>query len=150
MQTRADLVVNLTYLATLLAPLVSLVSYGLARRRRYAAHRRVQLVLLGVCVLAVLALELHIRLAGGSGALLQRGSAEWAGAARALLLVHIGAAVLTYILWGTLAVLSIRRFRATLPGAFSRRHRQLGWLVFCGLCFTTASATGMYLFAFVL
>lgn len=32
----------------------------------------------------------------------------------------------------------------TLPGAFSRRHKRVGWVVLGGLGFTAASATGMY------
>jgi hypothetical protein len=37
-----------------------------------------------------------------------------------------------------------------LPGSFSRRHRQLGTAVFGGLCFTAASATGIFALVSVL
>jgi hypothetical protein len=59
-------------------------------------------------------------------------------------------ASVNYGLWTGLAIASWRRFGAALPGAFSRRHRQLGWTVFAGLAFTALSATGMYVLAFVL
>lgn len=148
--TRADLVVDLTYLATLLAPIVAVASIRGARARRFEQHRRLQVALLGVCFLAVLALETRIRLAGGSGALLRQAPAAWARTARVFLGVHITAAVATYAAWAYLAVASLRAYRQTLPGRFSRRHKRLGWLIFAGLCFTAASATGMYLFAFVM
>lgn len=150
--SRADLVVDLTYLATLLAPLVAVVSIRSARGRHYERHRRLQLGLLTVCLLAVLALETRIRLAGGSGALLRQAPPAWARTARIFLGVHITAAVATYAAWGYLAAASLRAYRRRqiLPGTFSRRHRRLGWLIFGGLCFTAASATGMYLLAFVL
>lgn len=148
--SRADLVVDGTYLVTMTAPWISLMSVQLARQRAYYVHRRIQLVLLAVCFLAVLALELRIRVAGGSGALLLHSHAAWAGAARRLLAIHIAAAVLTYALWAYLALASTRRYSESLPGPFSRRHKRLGWLIFGGLCFTAASASGMYFLAFVL
>lgn len=147
---RADLIANFTYLATLVAPVAALVSVRLAKKRRYVQHRNLQLALLCFCWLAVLALETKIRLAGGSGALIRSAPTEYQALARRALLVHIGGAVLTYGLWTGLLVVSWRRFRTTLPGAFSRRHRQLGWLIVGGLGFTMASATLMYLMAFVL
>jgi putative membrane protein len=147
--SRADLVVDLTLVTNVLAPVVALASFRFVRRRRHDVHRRVQLALLAVCVLAVVALEVRIRLAGGSGVFLGQSPAGWAKAGRALLGAHISAAVLTYIAWGWLAVTSSRRYEATLPGGFSRRHRRTGWLIFAGLCFNAVSATGMYVLAFV-
>lgn len=145
---RAGLVVNFTYIVTLLAPLAALLSFRLAHRRRFAQHRRLQLLILAVCFLSVLALETKIRLAGGSGALLKSCPPQSLGMARRLLGVHISAAVLTYAAWAWLARVSTARFRESLPGSFSRRHRLSGWLIFAGLCFTAISATGMYVLAF--
>jgi putative membrane protein len=99
---------------------------------------------LTICWLCVLGLELRIRLAGGSGALIATTTSHQT-LARRLLGVHIVGAVLTYVIWTGLAIASTRRFRSTLPGTFSRRHRQLGWCVFAGLVFTAATASGMYI-----
>jgi surfactin synthase thioesterase subunit len=148
--SRADLIVDLTWLATLLAPIVTLISTRWAVARHYHRHRVAQVMLLGFCWTTVLAFETLIRLRGGSGIFLAAASDQRRELARRLLLAHISGAVLTYLAWSWLAVTSWRRFRADLPGRFSRRHRRVGWLVFAGLCFTSASATGMYLMAFVL
>lgn len=147
---RADLIVNFSYFASLIAPGVAIYSVRRAKQRRYVQHRNLQLALLAFCWLAVLLLELKIRSSGGSGALIKSAATEYQGMARQLLLIHIGVAVLTYGLWTALVVLSWRRFRTQLPGAFSRRHRQLGWLIVSGLGFTTISATLMYVLTFVL
>jgi putative membrane protein len=147
--TRAGFLVDCTFVVTLLAPVVVFVSLGLARRRRLDAHRRIQLGLLLVCVLAVLTLEACIRLAGGSGAFLATSGFGSPALARAVLAVHVGCAVATYAAWAWLAVASHRRFRASLPGSFSRRHRRVGRLVFGGLGFTALSAAEMYALAFV-
>jgi putative membrane protein len=148
--TRASLLVDCTFVVTLLAPMVVLGSLRLARNGRHDAHRRIQIGLLVVCVLAVLTLELCIRLAGGSGAFLSQSSYAPPRLARALLAVHIAGAVATYAMWGWLAFASQRRFRESLPGSFSRRHRRAGKLVFAGLSFTAISAAAMYSLAFVL
>ncbi len=146
---RIDPIVTASYVITVLAPFVVYASLRLVRRGVHDAHRMIQGVLLVVGWIAVLALELRIRFAGGSGAFLEQASdpvQAWAGR---LLFVHVGVAVATYVVWTWLAVASWRRFGERLPGSFSRRHRRLGTLVFGGLCFTAASATGMYVLVFV-
>lgn len=147
--TRADLVMDLALVVTLLAPLVVMVSLRLVRAGRHHAHRRTQIGLLVVCSATVLALEVSIRLAGGSGAFLAQSSIDRPGLLRALLLVHIAVAVATYAGWAWLAVASHRRFGAALPGSFSRRHRRAGRVVFGGLCFTALSAAAVYTLLFV-
>lgn len=147
--TRAWLLIDLTFLVTLVAPLVVVVSLALARRRRLDAHRRLQIGLLVVCIAAVLALELCIRLAGGSGAFLMQSGVRHRGLVRAVLAVHVSCAVATYAAWTWLAIASHRRFRRALPGSFSRRHRRVGRLVFGGLCVTALSAAAMYSLAFI-
>jgi putative membrane protein len=140
---------DIALVATLLAPLVVLVSLRLVRAGRHQAHRRTQIGLLLVCVASVLALETSIRLAGGSGAFLAQSAVDRPALLRAVLLVHIAGAVATYAAWTWLAVASHRRFGAALPGSFSRRHRRSGRLVFGGLCFTALSAAAVYGLVFV-
>jgi hypothetical protein len=149
MEMRADAVVTATYLVTLAAPLVAYASIRSARAGDHDRHRLVQAVQLTMSWIAVLALEVRIRLAGGSGALLALVPPDLSRAARVLLAVHITGAVVTYLVWTCLVVMSWRRYGARLPGSFSRLHKRVGLVVFGGLCFTAASATGMFLLAFV-
>jgi hypothetical protein len=150
MQLRLDPVVTASYVVTLAAPVAAYVSIRLARARDHDRHRIVQAVLVAVAWVAVLGLELRIRFAGGSGAFIALAPPELSDWAHRLLNVHITVAVATYVVWTWLAVASWRRFELRLPGSFSRRHRQLGTAVFGGLCFTAASATGVFAVAFVL
>ncbi|HEY5924582.1 MAG TPA: hypothetical protein VIV11_23045 [Kofleriaceae bacterium] len=149
MPIRIDPIVTATYLVTLSAPLLVYRSFRLARAREHGRHRLVQTTLVIVCWLAVLALELRIRFGGGSGVFVDAAAPDLARWARRLLAIHIPIAVVTYAVWTWLVVTSRRRYASELPGRFSRRHRQLGLAVFGGLCFTAASATGMYVLAFV-
>jgi hypothetical protein len=146
---RVDLVVTLTYLVTLAAPFAAAATFRLARAGDHDRHRWFQLRLLALCWLAVLVLEARIRTAGGSGAFLAQAPADVRAWAYRLLIVHISVAVATYLLWTGLAIVSSRRFRTRLPGGFSRTHKRLGTLVFAGLAFTAASATGMYALTFL-
>jgi hypothetical protein len=148
--SRADLIVNLTFAATLAAPLLALLSFRVARRRGYTRHRNLQTGVLALCWSTVLAFELRLRIGGGAGALLRGSSPEWYPWARALLACHVTAAVITYLAWTWLAIVSWRRFRGQLPGTFSRRHRMVGRWIFRGLVFTALSATGMYTLGFVM
>ena len=147
--TRADLFVTLVYVIQLLAPLVVMRSFRAARARMFRRHRQIQLVLLGCCTVAVLALETRIRLAGGSGVLTAGGTFSGTLAFRIVFSIHVAAAVLTYLLWAWLALTSTRRFGHELPGSFSARHRTIGKTVFGGLCFTALSATAMFILGFV-
>jgi hypothetical protein len=147
--TRADLLIVLVYALQLAAPFVVTWSFRRARHRAYARHRQLQVGLLAVCAAAVLALEAHIRLAGGSGALVAGSALAGTPWFRVVFAIHVTGAVLTYAVWAGLAVVSHRRFQRELPGAFSARHRALGKAVFGGLCFTAASATAMFVVGFV-
>ena len=70
--------------------------------------------------------------------------------ARLFLAAHITGAVITYLVWVFLAIASWRRYRGALPGSFSRLHKRIGRWIFAGLCFTAATAIGMYTIAFVI
>jgi putative membrane protein len=147
--TRAHVIVDLTFCVTLVAPALAFASMRLARGRQLELHRRIQLALLALCVAAVLALEIQIRLAGGSGALVQGSPFAETALMRTALWLHMGGAVLTYAVWGTLAGVSVARYRRVLPGRFSALHRRAGTGVFAGLCFTAVSAAVVYTLAFV-
>jgi putative membrane protein len=147
--TRIDAVVTAAYAVTLSAPLIMYASVRLVRRGRHNTHRLIQCTHLVVCWIAVLALELRIRLDGGTGMFIAQAAPDLRAIAQQLLVVHIAIAVITYVAWTWLAIASHRRFAESLPGSFSRRHRRAGTLVFAGLCFTAASATGMYVLVFV-
>jgi putative membrane protein len=150
MSLRLDPVVTAAYVVTLSAPVAAYASIRFARARDHDRHRILQSVLVVLCWFSVLGIELRIRLAGGSGVFVERAPVELVAWAHRLLALHIAVAVATYGLWTGLAVASWKRFGTHLPGQFSQRHRRLGTLVFGGLCFTAASATGIFVLAFVL
>ena len=90
-----DPVVAITYATTVAAPLVTLASLRLVRLGRHGTHRAIQIALLCVCTAAVLALEIRIRLDGGSGSIVATAPLELRRFTTVLLYVHITVAVAT-------------------------------------------------------
>ena len=148
--SRADLLTDLALSIFILLPVVMPIGFRLARNGRLRLHRTIQLAFLATMTIAVVALEVDIRLQGGSGALAGRAVAIPKAAVRALLLVHLIIAVTTWVTWVALAVRSWRRFDSTLPGDFSRTHRTWGRRVWLGVSATAATGTLLYIAAFVM
>ncbi len=147
--SRADAVVNFAMAFSLIAPFCAWISFRFAARGRLTLHRNLQVALLVLGTAAVLALEVDIRLSGGSLALLSKSASGRTGRARVLLGVHIIGAVATYVAWAVQAVKAYRRFGTALPGGYSPNHRRVGRWVFAGLCFTAVSAGAVYAIAFL-
>lgn len=136
-------------LLSVAAPFVALASILLARKGRYRAHRFVHNVLFSLCVCGVVALEVQIRIAGGSGSLVQGSPYINTAFFKGLLAAHVLGAVVTYLVWGYLIFSSNRKYQLTLPGSFSKLHRNLGIGVVIGLFYTAATAAIVYYLAFV-
>lgn len=148
--SRADLLTDLALSIFILLPLVMPIGFRLARERRLRLHRAVQLAFLATMTLAVAALEIDIRLTGGTGALAGRAVSVSAPAVRAILLVHLFIAVTTWIAWIVLVTRSHMRFKTSLPGSFSAAHRRWGKRVWLGVSATSATGTILYIAVFVL
>ena len=147
--TRAGWIVDLAYLIVLIAPFVAGLGVRLARQRQYDRHRALQTLLVITGLLPALAIEGRIRVAGGAAALIRESPYAGTPLMDTVAAVHITGALATYLVWIGLVVSSRRRYRSTLPGDFSRRHRRLGLFIIGGLAFTAVSATVIYTLAFV-
>ena len=148
--SRADLLTDLALLTFIVLPLVMPLGFRLARKRRYLTHRRVQIGFLCVMTVAVLMLEIDVRLRGGSGALAGQAVAIPRLTARLLLSLHLLIAVSTWVGWIVFAVRSASRFRQSLPGDFSHPHRLWGRRIWVGVAATAATGTLLYISTFVL
>ena len=144
------LVICVMLALSIAAPFISLAAIGLARRGEYSRHRFVQNLLFGTCVSGVIALEVAIRFAGGSGSLIRQGPYYDFSWFKYLLVCHIIGAVLTYIVWGYLILASNMKFKSTLPGSFSKRHKTLGIGVIAGLVYTAITASIICYFTFII
>lgn len=148
--TRANLLGDLVLLATLATPFLLWHSFKLARRRELLKHRRFQVILLGVLLVAIVLFEVDVRMASSQGGLMRDSAWHGTTTLRLLTLSHVIGAVLTFVGWLVLTIKSLSRFRSSLPGPFSRTHRRAGKAVFAGSVYTAVTAVGMYVMGFIL
>lgn len=139
-------------LLSIAAPFISLYAVSLIKKKDYKTHIKFQKRLFWTCVIAVLILEIQIRVAGGSGSLVA--NSEYTGTTffKSVLIAHIIGAVLTYIVWGITVFTSHTKWkkRKTLPGSFSITHKRLGLITIAGLFYTAITALIVCTYAFFL
>ncbi|PKR81701.1 hypothetical protein CW751_04020 [Brumimicrobium salinarum] len=137
---------------SILAPFIAIYAVSFIKMKKYKTHIKIHKWLFWVCIAALLVLEIQIRVAGGSGSLVEGSEYMGTTAFKVLLIAHIIGAVLTYILWGITIFLSNKKWkkRKTLPGGFSITHKRMGIIVIIGLFYIAITAFFVSLFAFFL
>lgn len=137
---------------SLSAPFISLYAVSLIKKKDFKTHIKIQKTLFWTCVIAVLILEVHIRLSGGSGSLVSNSEYTNSSFFKYLLIAHIIGAVLTYIIWGITIFISNRKWNKhnDLPGRFSLKHKVLGISTIIGLFYTGITALLVCIYAFIL
>ena len=126
-------------------------------RRRYLAHKRMQIALGIVLLLAVTAFEVDVQMVHGGWehivAKQQLSPDELAGKinmVRPWLLVHLVFAVTTPLLWILTITLALLRFKnPPVSGTHSRLHKALGWASTIVLTLTSVTGLLFYYVAFV-
>ncbi len=148
--TRAPFFMDFVTLIVGLLPLLVGIAVGFARKRRYATHRLLQILIFWVSVLVVGYFEYGVRLIGGYERL-SEGSGVSLLYIQGVLLLHILIAVVTLGIWSyTLLHARADYRRGTLPGLYSQLHKRAGRRTFMGIVLTSLSGIGVYLFLFVL
>ena len=139
------IIMTAVLILTLASPVFAVYAVKFAKNKDFETHKKWQTWIFGISVLGVIVLEGLIRVSGGSGSL--SGMSPHAGTSlfKTILIAHIIGAVLTYILWTYLIIVSNKKFSKTLPGNFSATHRTLGKAVLIGLIYTAVSALVVYL-----
>ena len=123
--------------------------YAVKIRRNYALHKRLQIALGVVLLVAVGLFEIDMRWQGGFEAILAKRarpltSAELA-AFKTLLAVHLCFAISTVLLWGTTLAFALKRIpNPPVPSPHSRIHKVLGWL--SAIDITLTSVTGLMVY----
>ncbi len=134
----------------LIVPFVVLYAVSLAKKKEYKAHRRIQNVLYLISLIAVLVLEVNIRMSGGSGSLVADSPYVQTAFFKGIFISHIIGAIITFTLWTISIIISNRRFNKRLPGNFSLNHKKIGYFIFFGLVFNAVSSLIVSTLAFFL
>ncbi len=135
-------------------PLLAISVFAVKYRRQFALHKRLQLAMATVLLVAVLLFEIDIRINGWE----QRASPspyfdaehKWTSPAGVALLVHLSFAVPTLVLWAVVVVQALRKFsRPPAPGVHSRWHVRWATIGAAGMVLTAVTGWVFYWLAFV-
>lgn len=126
-------------------------------RRHYVAHKRLQIVLGIVLLVAVSAFEVDVQMVHGGWEnivakqqLSPDALTTKINDVRPWLLVHLVFAVTTPFLWIVTMTLALRRFKSPPePGTHSRIHKALGWASTIDITLTSVTGLLFYYVAFV-
>jgi putative membrane protein len=152
--TRASLMLDLVALAMVaVVPVLAASVYLVRYRKAYALHKRIQLTLGTVLLLAVTLFEIDIRLHGwrhraaSSPYSSHDGSTDWV---MAVLTIHLFFAITSTVLWAVVIYRALRNFPSPPePGPHSPWHRR--WARIAAIDMTCTAVTGwvFYWLAFV-
>lgn len=151
--TRGSFMLDLVFLAMFaVVPVMGWSIYLVKYRRRYQTHKRIQLVLGAVLLVAVAAFEIDMRIHGWTdraepSRYWQDG--RWNDWIDYSLAIHLAFAIPSLFLWLWVIVQGLRRFpRPPAPCPYSRQHRLLGRLAAITMVCTSLTGWLFYWFAF--
>lgn len=132
----------------LIVPLLLFSLYTVKIRRNFALHKKLQILLGAVLLVAVAAFEIDVQLmhGGWKNIVNQREvplNPEQLNYVRNVLYVHLVFAVSTPFFWAATLFLALKRFpNPPAPCAHSSLHKKLGWISTIDI--TLTSITGLY------
>ena len=152
--SRGSLMLDVVFLAMFaVVPLLIASIYLVKVQRRHALHKRLQLAMAIVLLVAVLLFELDMRINGwetrAEPSPYFDANSKWSCPAGISLIVHLSFAVPTLVLWIYVVAAALRNFsRPPMPGSHSRRHAWTGWLAAGGMAMTAVTGWLFYWLAF--
>lgn len=151
--TRGSLMLDIVFLAMFVVVLILGWSITLARQGKFARHKRVQLVLVVVLLIAITAFEVEMRLVGWEQRAAESPywtSNAWNDPVHYSLLIHLLFAIPTALLWVFVVVRAIRHFPIpATPNEHSRSHRFWAPIASFEMLMTAVTGWVFYWLAFV-
>lgn len=139
----------------IVVPVLLYSIYLVKFRQAFEAHRRLQLGLAAVLLLAVTAFEVDLQIVhkGWENVVAQRDiplTEQQMIRARQTLRFHLVFAISTPVLWAITIGYALKRFpRPPQPGEHSSLHRKLAWASTIDLTMTSVTGLVFYYYAFV-
>ncbi|MEX0587070.1 MAG: DUF420 domain-containing protein [Pirellulales bacterium] len=150
LNTRASVMLDVVFLAMFVVLPVLAWSIWLVKvRRNYALHKRVQLALGLVLLVAVTLFEVDMQFIT-QWELRAKPSPYFATWVYPSLYVHLAFAIPTALLWVYVIVQALRRFpQPPAPGEHSRQHIRWAWIAAIEMTMTALTGWAFYWLAFV-
>jgi uncharacterized membrane protein YozB (DUF420 family) len=154
--TRGSLMLDVVFLAMFaVLPLLGISIY-LAKRRQYVLHKRLQLVIAAVLLVAVALFEVDMQFltdweSRAEGSPYFDPAHKWTCPVGIALIIHLCFAVPTFVLWIVVIVQALRHFPSPpMPGSHSRAHLRLAKPAALGMLLTAVTGWIFYFMAFAL
>lgn len=149
--TRADILMDLVIVSLVaILPLIAW-SWMLARGRRYALHKRVQVTMGSLLAFVVVLFEVDMRLAGGIFELTKGSRFEGTAFLSGSIYFHTALSILTALIWLVLTIASVKKFGSPpRPTTFGPRHRFWGRLGMIGMALTGITGIQLYIIGFAM
>jgi hypothetical protein len=154
--SRGSLMLDVVFLAMfLVVPLLVASIWIVKYRRHYVLHKRLQLALAGLLLVAVTLFEIDLQLFTkwedrAVGSPYFDPANKWGCLAGLSLIVHLTFAVPTLLLWIVVVTRALRKFdRPPRPGPHSRWHSFWGFVAAGGMVMTGLTGWFFYWLAFV-
>lgn len=141
----------------LIVPILLYSLYAVKVRHQFVTHRRLQLLLGGVLLVAVALFEIDLHfIQGGWEAVVakrpepMRLTPAQLAEVRSVLRIHLLFAISTPLLWTITIVAALRNFRSPpAPGPHSGWHKLLGWASAIDITLTSITGLIFYYYAFM-
>jgi uncharacterized membrane protein YozB (DUF420 family) len=147
--TGAPFMMDLVMIALLVINPALFWSIQQAKNGKYELHKKVQLPLALILLIAVVLFEIEIRLAGGIVNII--GEEKYTPLFQTVLYIHIFFSVTTTILW---AITTFKAYKLYTPQGFPdhyrKTHRKMGWLGAIDLLLTTLTGFVVYYLGFLI
>ncbi|MFT7640021.1 MAG: putative membrane protein [Pirellulaceae bacterium] len=155
--TRASLMMDVVALALVaILPILAYSIYLVKYRQKFELHKKIQVTLGLILLVAVALFELDIQLlsrweeraAGSPYFSIDNKFGDWVGIS---LIVHLLFAVPTAVLWIVVIVRALRNFPSpVVPGAHSQSHKFWGWAAALGMLGTAVTGWFFYYLGFAI
>lgn len=152
---RASFMLDVVVCALLIVvPILAYSLFVVKFQQNYGLHRRLQLLLGGLLLVAVGLFELDMRLHNGINTILAKRSVPLTDEQmlffKRLLIVHLIFAISTVGLWTATLWLALKRMPyPPVPCAHSALHKKLGWLAAADITLTAVTGLMVYYFGFM-
>jgi putative membrane protein len=154
--TRGSLMLDVVFLAMFaVLPLLSFAIY-LAKRKKYTLHKRLQLAIAGVLLVAVAGFEIDMQFLTdwedrAEASPFFDPAYKWSCPVGIALIIHLCCSVPTFLLWVIVTVQALRKFPSPpVPGPHSRAHLRLSKPAALGMLLTAATGWVFYWMAFAM
>jgi putative membrane protein len=149
--TRASVMLDVVFLAMFLVlPVMGWSIWQVRVRRRYALHKRVQLLVASVLLLAVLVFEVDMRFVSGWKDRAEP-SPYWPTGVWTSLYVHLIFSVSTALVWLYVVIGALRNIpKPPRPSPYSPRHKFWAWIAAVDMTLTAITGWIFYWLAFAL